>query len=119
MTSDSLILSWTEPEKDGGSKIFDYVVEIKEISEKEWKRVGSTQGNQTYIQVKKLQKTMKYLFKICARNEVGLSLPFISDDEIAIGKQISELYFTLNKKFPIQLKTRIILFNTIKLYSCF
>lgn len=91
MTSDSLILSWTEPEKDGGSKILDYVVEIKEISEKEWKRVGSTQGNQTYIQVKKLQKNKKYLFKICARNEAGLSLPFIPDDEITIGKQISML----------------------------
>lgn len=93
MTKDSLILSWIEPEKDGGSKIIYYVVEYKEISEKDWKSVGKTEGNQTYIHVKKLKRKTKYIFKICARNEAGISLPLITDEPITIDDKISMFLF--------------------------
>lgn len=89
MAKDSLILSWHEPEKDGGSKIIDYIIEIKESTEKDWKFVSSTEGNQTYIHVKKLKQKTKYMFKICARNEAGTSLPLISDEPITLDKKIS------------------------------
>lgn len=93
MAKDSLILSWVEPEKDGGSKIFDYIVEIKESTEKDWKFVGTTEGNQTYIHVRKLKQKTKYLFKICARNEAGNGPPLISEEPITLTKKISMIHF--------------------------
>lgn len=91
MAKDSLILSWNEPEKDGGGKIIEYIVKYKEITEKEWRFVGTTEGNQTYIQVNKLKKKSKYVFKICAKNEAGVSPPLITEEPITITGQISML----------------------------
>lgn len=90
MEKDSLILSWLEPEKDGGSKIQDYVVEYKETTAKDWTYVGTTEGSQTFIRVKKLKRTSKYIFKICARNEAGVGLPLITDEPITVDDKISE-----------------------------
>lgn len=90
MTKDSLILSWQEPEKDGGGKILDYVVEYKETTEKDWKSVGTTEGNQTYIHVKKLKRKTKYIFKICARNEAGVGEPLITDEALTVDDKISK-----------------------------
>lgn len=89
MTKDSLILSWQSPEKDGGSKILDYIVEMREKTKDDWIYVDTTNGNETHIHLKKLNQKIKYTFKICARNEAGLSPPLITD-EITIGDQISE-----------------------------
>lgn len=91
MSKDSLILGWKEPEKDGGSKILDYIIEVKETKGKDWIYVDTTDGNQTHIHIKKLKQKTKYIFKICARNEAGLSLPLITDDGITVDDQISKL----------------------------
>lgn len=104
MTKDSLILSWQEPEKDGGSKVLDYVVEYKESTEKDWKSVGRSEGNQTYIHVKKLKRKTKYVFKICARNEAGVGLPLITDEAITIDDKISKFFiFKLNTRLFLQI----------------
>lgn len=97
MAKDSLVLSWNEPEKDGGSKIIEYTVEYKEITEKGWRFVGATEGNQTYIQVTKLKKKSKYVFKICAKNEAGVSPPLITEEPITITGQISMFLITTTK----------------------
>lgn len=89
MTKDSFIISWTEPERDGGSKIIDYEVQIKDDTHTEWRFIGRTEH--THIQVNKLDKKKKYWFKISARNEAGLSLPLLSGEPITLAKRISEL----------------------------
>lgn len=91
MSKDSLILGWKEPEKDGGSKILDYIIEVKETKGKDWIYVDTTDGNQTHIHIKKLKQKTKYIFKICARNEAGLSPPLITDEGITVDNQISKL----------------------------
>lgn len=90
MSKDSLILSWQAPEKDGGSKILDYIIEMKDKTNGDWVYANTTEGNETYIQIQKLKQKKKYTFKICARNEAGLSQPLITDEPITIGNQISE-----------------------------
>lgn len=90
LTKDSFILSWTESEKDGGSRIIEYEVHIKDAIDAKWKHIGRTDGNQTYIQVNKLDKKKKYWFKISARNDAGLSLPLLSDEPITLTKRISK-----------------------------
>lgn len=93
------MLSWQVPEKDGGSKIIEYVVEYKKVTEKTWKFVGTSDGIETHIFVKKLKRDTSYHFKICARNEVGLSLPLLTEDEITIDNLISAYnhYYLLTK----------------------
>lgn len=107
MTKDSLVLAWKEPEKDGGSKILDYIVEFKESTEKDWKFVGTTEGNQTYIHVKKLKQKTKYIFKICARNEAGVGSPLITDEPITVDDKISMSLISLfrNLSFDCQLNS--------------
>lgn len=90
MTKDSFVMSWIEPERNGGSKIIDYEVHIKDETHTEWRYIGRTE--QTYIQVNKLDKKKKYWFKISARNEAGHSLPLLSGEPITLAKRISELF---------------------------
>lgn len=112
MTKDSLVLSWQEPEKDGGSKILDYVVEIKESTQEDWTYVGTTEGNQTYIQVKKLKRKIKYNFKISARNDAGVGLPLITDEPITVGSKISTHLFNLQSSIVFCIKC---VFNCLQL----
>lgn len=89
MTDDSLVLSWLAPEKDGGSKIIHYIVEIRETTVEKWTKVGKTDGDRTNILVKNLRKNTSYKFKIRAQNEAGLSPPLLPDEEIVAGSKIS------------------------------
>lgn len=117
MTDDSLVLSWLAPENDGGSKIIDYIVEIRETTTETWTKVGKTDGNRTNILVKNLRKDVAYKFKICARNEAGISLPLLPDEEIVAGGELSKqfdlreffrlfffLFCHLTEIFPIHLQ---------------
>lgn len=90
MTDDSLVLSWVAPEKDGGSKILEYIIEIKETTTTTWTKVGVTAANCTNILVTKLIKDTSYEFRIFARNEAGLSPPLVTEDKIVAGRQISK-----------------------------
>lgn len=94
MTDDSLVLSWVAPEKDGGSKIIEYIVEIRETSTTTWKQVGVSTGSSTNILVTKLVKGGSYEFRICARNEAGCGAWLETEDKITVGSQISEYKFT-------------------------
>ena len=91
MTDDSLILSWSPPEKDGGSKITEYIVEYKETTKTTWTRAGTSTGDCTHIEITKLTKDASYEFKISARNEAGVGPALITEDKIIVGKKISKL----------------------------
>lgn len=90
MTGDSLVLAWLPPESNGGGKVIFYEVEVRDIRDDSWTKVGSTDANISHILVKSLRKDAVYKFKICARNEAGLSPPYLPDEEIAAGADISE-----------------------------
>lgn len=95
MTDDSLVLSWVAPERDGGSKIIEYIVEIKETNQTTWTRVGTSAGNCTNILVTKLAKDCSYEFRICARNEAGSGPWLETEEKIIAGRQISK-WFSVN-----------------------
>lgn len=90
MTDTSFTLSWEPSETDGGSKIIEYVVEIKEFHETIYKLLGSTQGNVTNILVTEVIKNKAYQFRIFAKNEVGISEALETDDKIIVGRRISK-----------------------------
>jgi hypothetical protein len=91
MTDSSFTLTWKPSEKDGGSRILEYIVEMRESNKKVWKTLSITTYDQTSIFVQKLVKDQGYHFRISARNKIGTSEPLITDDKIIAGRQISKL----------------------------
>jgi hypothetical protein len=90
MTDTSFTLMWKPPDKNGGSKIIEYIVEIREVNKKVWKTLGTTKSDVTYILVQNLTKGQGYYFRITARNKVGCSQALNTDEKIIAGKQISK-----------------------------
>ena len=90
----SVTIAWYPSEKNGGSAILDYTVEIKQDGKK-WKEVAVSK--ETEAKITKLVANVGYQFRIYARNEIGTSLPYTSDEKIVIGKTLCE-YFISNGK---------------------
>ena len=92
MTNTSFTLKWRPSEKNGGTKIIEYIVEIRETSKKVWKMIGSTNGNDTLLEIENLIKKKAYDFRITARNKAGTSQPWVTEESIVVGKKISKYY---------------------------
>ncbi|XP_014601987.1 PREDICTED: titin [Polistes canadensis] len=87
MTKTSFTIKWQAPENDGGSPIIDYTIEMTESSKKAWQKVGNTKAEVTNISVSNLKTDMAYDFRITARNKIGMSEPYISEEPIIAGKR--------------------------------
>uniref|UniRef100_A0AAF5DMX8 non-specific serine/threonine protein kinase n=1 Tax=Strongyloides stercoralis TaxID=6248 RepID=A0AAF5DMX8_STRER len=72
VTKDSAVVSWREPEDDGGSPISHYVVEKQEDNGR-WVPCGET--SDTKIKVPKLNEGHEYKFRVKAVNKQGESVP--------------------------------------------
>lgn len=92
MNDTSFTLSWEEPETDGGSKIIEYIVEIKEFHETDYRLLGSTNGNVPHILVTNVIKNKAYTFRIYAKNEVGISEALETEDKIVVSRRISKFF---------------------------
>lgn len=90
MNDTSFTLSWQESESDGGSKIIEYIVEMKEFHETEYRLLGSTKGNVPNISVTDVIKNKAYTFRIYAKNEVGVSEALETEDKIVVSRRISK-----------------------------
>lgn len=90
MTDTSFTLTWKPSDKDGGSRIIEYLVEIRESNKKVWRMLNITSFDQTSIFVQKLIKDQGYHFRITARNKIGTSDALITDEKIVAGRQISK-----------------------------
>ncbi|KAK9730490.1 Variant SH3 domain [Popillia japonica] len=89
MTDTSFTLSWQPSAKDGGSPIIEYIVEMRESTKTEFKKIGATKEGKTFISVNYLEKDHSYRFRITARNEVGLSEPYEPSDSITAGSRLT------------------------------
>ncbi|CAF4749840.1 unnamed protein product [Pieris macdunnoughi] len=86
IAQNSLTLTWNPPEKNGGSIILDYTIEIKQDN-KNWTNVAIVP--ETLADIEKLITNSTYQFRIYARNEIGKSLPYVPEEKISIGKTLS------------------------------
>lgn len=82
ITSESCVLSWEEPEDDGGSDITNYIVEKRESGSSAWQLVNSSVKHRT-IKITHLVKYMEYTFRISAENRFGVSKPTESETIVA------------------------------------
>uniref|UniRef100_A0A182QD91 Titin n=1 Tax=Anopheles farauti TaxID=69004 RepID=A0A182QD91_9DIPT len=89
MTSSSFTLMWQPSESNGGTKITEYVVEVKEAKKKVWKVAGTTGASETSLLIENLAMNKAYDFRITAKNKVGTSEPLQTVESIVAGKEIT------------------------------
>lgn len=99
-TRDSISVSWTAPESDGGSPILSYIVERRDAKRNTWMTAGSTKPEQLEFTVSKLIEGNEYLIRVFAENDVGASESVESQPLIAkmpFGESHFFRYFVLIK----------------------
>lgn len=76
-TKSSITLSWSPPDKDGGSPIKGYIVEVHDEGSPDWRRVNPADKlhSSTEITVPDLKEGKKCKFRIYAVNAAGNSEP--------------------------------------------
>lgn len=84
VTEDSVNLSWSPPEDDGGTPITGYVVERLDMERRNWKRTATTID--TRSTVINLIEGQAYKFRVCAENKVGLSEPVETPESVVAKK---------------------------------
>ena len=72
MTKSSCSLSWKPPQNDGGSEIFNYVIEYRIEGGFKWKRATDTNVKDTRYTVKGLKFEQIYEFRVAAENKAGI-----------------------------------------------
>ena len=82
-------LSWTKPTDDGGSKITDYVVEIKP-EDGDWIEAVEVPATQTSAKVPKLKEGGKYQFRVRAKNAAGDGKPSRPTSSVTAENQPSK-----------------------------
>lgn len=68
------------PESDGGAPLLGYNIAIRDIKKTMWIEVGRCKEDVQKFNIRDLQEGHKYLIRIYARNEVGLSDPLESEE---------------------------------------
>ena len=72
---DYIIVSWDEPESDGGSPLTEYIVEKRDSRKDSFFNAGNTSPDQRHCRVTKLVEGNSYYFNIYAENDIGRSEP--------------------------------------------
>lgn len=78
----SIIISWNEPQDNGGGEITCYSVEKRETSQATWKIICSSVVRTTF-KIPNLVKGTEYQFRVRAENKYGVSDPLNSVDVVA------------------------------------
>ena len=75
LTKDSVHLTWKPPKDDGGSEIFNYVVEYRVEGGFKWVRSNKKHVAETAYTVINLMEDADYEFRISAENRAGVGPP--------------------------------------------
>lgn len=85
-TKHSVTLSWKPPEKDGGSPIKGYIIQIQDEGKSDWMRVNDpdTLHPTTEFTVPSLRELKRHRFRIIAVNDIGESDPSPRTSEVLV-----------------------------------
>ena len=72
-TTDSISLAWDAPESDGGATIKQYVIVIREVTRKKYRKAAKVDGNALSCTVSAgIEENQEYFIKVYAENEARL-----------------------------------------------
>jgi Fibronectin type III domain len=99
------VVEWGVPESDGGAPLLGYNIAIRDIRKTMWIEVGRCKEDVQKFNLRELQEGHKYLIRIYARNEVGLSDPLESEEPYEVlhgmGKIIVAFLEFTSLKSPV------------------
>uniref|UniRef100_A0A3B3QDD8 Titin n=1 Tax=Paramormyrops kingsleyae TaxID=1676925 RepID=A0A3B3QDD8_9TELE len=75
ITKDSMIVFWDHPKNNGGSNIFNYIIERRDRTSLQWVRCNKKDVTDVNFKVTGLLVGHEYEFRISAENAAGLSVP--------------------------------------------
>lgn len=78
--SSTHVVEWGIPETDGGAPLQGYNIAIRDVKKTMWIEVGRCKEDVQKFNIRDLQDGHKYLIRIYAHNEVGLSDPLESEE---------------------------------------
>ncbi|XP_066264227.1 titin-like [Branchiostoma lanceolatum] len=81
ISKDSCIIQWSAPDDDGGSDVFNYIVEKKEAGRVGWATVTFKQQKNTY-RITNLVETCTYYFRVIGENKYGIGEPVETEEPI-------------------------------------
>ena len=68
----SVSLTWTAPTNDGGSEVFNYVIEYRAEGAFKWRRATEDTIASTSYTLKGLEENTVYEFRVSAENKAGV-----------------------------------------------
>lgn len=74
------VAEWGIPESDGGAPLQGYNIAIRDIKKTMWIEVGRCKEDVQKFNIRDLQEERKYIIRIYARNEIGLSDPLETEE---------------------------------------
>ena len=81
--STSCLLSWQDPEDDGGTPLTAFIIERQNLEVKDkWEEVGETAVDKHSFKCDKLAEGKKYRFRVRAVNKIGPSPPGDLEDTV-------------------------------------
>lgn len=85
-TKHSVTLAWKPPERDGGSPIKGYIIQIQDEGQSEWMSINDPENLHptTDFTVPSLRALKRYRFRIIAVNDIGESDPSPRTSEVLI-----------------------------------
>lgn len=96
-TRDFTSVSWTAPDKTGGTNITHYILEMKEGDDLKFKVKERHVKGLTY-DVTSLREGVQYVFRVIAVNAVGEGMPSGPSQQVKYGKYILAWLFTVQYK---------------------
>ena len=93
-TKDTISVSWSAPDCDGGAPLTSYVVERQDTKRKTWMTAGSAGPDTTDYTINKLIEGNEYVIRVFAENRVGASEP-VETDSVTAKNPFGEFIWTL------------------------
>lgn len=111
-TKHSVTLSWKPPEKDGGSPIKGYIIQIQDEGKSDWVRVNDpdTLHPTTEFTVPSLRELKRHRFRIIAVNDIGESDPSPRTSEVLVEdiQRMSDFYlFAVHFPMPFSVTANL------------
>lgn len=88
--SSSVALKWTPPEDDGGSPIFNYVIEHRLVGAFRWTTANDVAVPETTFSVTGLTENSEYEFRVSAENKAGVGQPSPPTKPVKVQAPIGE-----------------------------
>jgi titin len=90
MTRRSVVLSWKAPDRDGGSPITNYIIEMRQPGQFRWQPAIDERITSTEAKITGLSEGHEYEFRVAAENRAGKGAFAECESAVKVQEPIGE-----------------------------